>query len=732
MRKALNYFTPLFLCWIYIIPLMQLLADTFGLPVSAMLTVHLLVLCTLLWVARCFAKPAIFAALGCVVYLCCVLLMSDDSIIAQAAELIDRIGRTYTLRYSSVVLTLTGGEGAEDVTFAASLLGFLIACVVMGTLTASSARISAVILSTVPFFAAAICVTGTPAQWQIVMLLVFWALVFATGPSFMPEQDSSGKVLAVLIVPVTALICILLFLVEPKSYNYDRDVSDWERRLESFGERIAQALDIVDVTTVAEDAPSKSGGMKEPEVSYTPGMRWGSGDGSLDLRCERDDIDDSVVIMTVKAETSGYMYLRSISFGDYTGTGWMSAEDAPLSSAGFAARAVKNSSNASEHNVVIELEAASRELAHLPYFTDTDGCDYCADNPGTDAYTVDYAAFSGDVSTLSVPDDMSGDELIYREYAHDVFTALPDAAAAQLLEIAEHSGIQRDDPGVINSIAGLVQSRVEYSLDTAPYPTEDFAVYFFTQAESGYCVHYATAACAMYRALGIPARVVDGFLAETRAGRRCDVTAQQEHAWVEVYFDGIGWIPVEVTGSYGEGQAQQEQDTPEDVLAASQETDTHQPETAPVIETPAPAESSAPAMSVGIVTNEESESAPKLTVLAVILRALVIILIIILTVFAVFSKRYADVALRRRSFYQNDRKKAAIAVYKYAKRLEAYGGTMPEFIEINAEKAFYSLHDISPVEMRCALEMAESMAEETYSSLDKKQRFMFKYVYGLI
>ena len=55
----------------------------------------------------------------------------------------------------------------------------------------------------------------------------------------------------------------------------------------------------------------------------------------------------------------------------------------------------------------------------------------------------------------------------------------------------------------------------------------------------------------IYRALGIPARVTDGFLFRAQAGEVVDVLQANEHAWVEVYLDGLGWIPVEVTGSGG-------------------------------------------------------------------------------------------------------------------------------------------------------------------------------------
>lgn len=53
----------------------------------------------------------------------------------------------------------------------------------------------------------------------------------------------------------------------------------------------------------------------------------------------------------------------------------------------------------------------------------------------------------------------------------------------------------------------------------------------------------------MYRALGIPARYVTGFVRDLKAEKTSTVTARQAHAWVEVYIDGMGWVQVEVTGS---------------------------------------------------------------------------------------------------------------------------------------------------------------------------------------
>nr|MBP3599329.1 transglutaminase domain-containing protein [Eubacterium sp.] len=78
---------------------------------------------------------------------------------------------------------------------------------------------------------------------------------------------------------------------------------------------------------------------------------------------------------------------------------------------------------------------------------------------------------------------------------------------------------------------------------------------------------YASKAVLLYRGLGIPARYVEGYLADgTDAEQgedryyRVEVQAKDAHAWVEIYKDGVGWIPVDVTpGFYEEFKGTEQQ-----------------------------------------------------------------------------------------------------------------------------------------------------------------------------
>ncbi|MFD2092234.1 transglutaminaseTgpA domain-containing protein, partial [Blastococcus deserti] len=86
-----------------------------------------------------------------------------------------------------------------------------------------------------------------------------------------------------------------------------------------------------------------------------------------------------------------------------------------------------------------------------------------------------------------------------------------------------------------------------YSLSTAPGTSGDDLVDFL-QLRRGYCEQYAGAMAVMVRAAGVPARVALGYTPGTVQddGSRL-VTSDDAHAWVEVYFADLGWVPFDPT-----------------------------------------------------------------------------------------------------------------------------------------------------------------------------------------
>ncbi len=76
----------------------------------------------------------------------------------------------------------------------------------------------------------------------------------------------------------------------------------------------------------------------------------------------------------------------------------------------------------------------------------------------------------------------------------------------------------------------------------------DLLAAFITTDRVGYCEQFAAAMAAMGRTLGIPSRVVVGFLhGESQADGRILYTSDDRHAWPEMYFGGVGWVRFEPT-----------------------------------------------------------------------------------------------------------------------------------------------------------------------------------------
>jgi hypothetical protein len=74
------------------------------------------------------------------------------------------------------------------------------------------------------------------------------------------------------------------------------------------------------------------------------------------------------------------------------------------------------------------------------------------------------------------------------------------------------------------------------------------AIAAFLRSREGYCVHFASTMAVMARMIGIPARVAVGFT-QGRQDANGDniVSLHDSHAWPELYFQGVGWVPLEPT-----------------------------------------------------------------------------------------------------------------------------------------------------------------------------------------
>jgi transglutaminase-like putative cysteine protease len=96
----------------------------------------------------------------------------------------------------------------------------------------------------------------------------------------------------------------------------------------------------------------------------------------------------------------------------------------------------------------------------------------------------------------------------------------------------------------------LDPSQFSYDKTQTYDPTLRSLVQFLKVVKRGFCEQYASAMAVMLRTLGIPARVATGFTPGHLVEGSTDtwsVETSDLHAWVEVPFEGYGWLPFEPT-----------------------------------------------------------------------------------------------------------------------------------------------------------------------------------------
>jgi len=102
----------------------------------------------------------------------------------------------------------------------------------------------------------------------------------------------------------------------------------------------------------------------------------------------------------------------------------------------------------------------------------------------------------------------------------------------------------------VMALTGYLQRGYQYTLDLPRVPAgRDPVDWFLFDVKTGYCEQFATAETLMLRSLGIPARLATGYATGDYDPllNQAVVREHDAHAWVEVWFSGHGWVPVDPT-----------------------------------------------------------------------------------------------------------------------------------------------------------------------------------------
>jgi len=109
-------------------------------------------------------------------------------------------------------------------------------------------------------------------------------------------------------------------------------------------------------------------------------------------------------------------------------------------------------------------------------------------------------------------------------------------------------GSMTDPYRITLEVERYLRAHFAYSLDPPRTGYRSPYAAFLFQTKNGYCQHFAGAMAVLLRFNGVPARVAVGFATGKRAGDGSFIVSRTDaHAWVEVYFPGVGWLPFEPT-----------------------------------------------------------------------------------------------------------------------------------------------------------------------------------------
>lgn len=169
-----------------------------------------------------------------------------------------------------------------------------------------------------------------------------------------------------------------------------------------------------------------------------------------------------------------------------------------------------------------------------------------------------------DTSWLSESDSKYAQaERVYAAFAEEHYLDISDADKELINNYVFNSrtwdsSASESKYAVISRVRTMLQTLATYTDTPSAIPeNESFLQWFFEESREGNSSYFATAATLAFRSQGIPARYVEGYRAAID-----DISNAQEqniplslkgkntHAWCEVYLDGIGWTPMEVSPGF--------------------------------------------------------------------------------------------------------------------------------------------------------------------------------------
>ena len=589
------------------------------------------------------------------------------------------------------------------------------------------------VAGTLPFLLLCVIINDTPPNaFPLVMLLSVWVTVLLSKER--PGEPAHMDALRTALVLFSVVV-----LLDMIGFVYPKD--------DTTNEKLPETLQ-----TILDHLPGPVQNALSPNSKGTISEELGADTGKvLDLTQQGTRERKDTVMMQLSTTQSGPLYLRGAAKDIYTGSSWESSDEATQAESVYAQTSL-GTAFGSENQAAIQIknyrDNATVLFAPYGYISCTSANDILSDlriEIGENDYIIYYWP---DVRTLDITQETGHVNADYDQYVQNHCLQLPDGVQQELYNLALSYGYDPDmsTTQTIAWVAEFIRGIGTYKLDVSRQPTNfDFALYFLEQSQEGYCVHFATAAAVMYRALGIPARYASGYrVTVTEDSMITDVTDQDTHAWAEVYLSGLGWIPVETTPGFGETSMLPEAET--DVETPPSASPSPSPSAAPADSsesgsTPTPAATPTPSAAsdaagstpeLGTQTSNTPAAPSQGIGTRHLLRILLVLpALLLLTFLVLLVRRLILRRMRKKAFYVENTNRAVLNLWQYAQRLTPWGAEPTEEEEALALKAKFSQHTITQEELEPYRNSILQMAELTRLTLTPWRRFRFTWFSAL-
>lgn len=610
-----------------------------------------------------------------------------------------------------------------------------------------------VFLLTFPWLLPAFLAELLPNWLPWLALVASWILSLLGTLCCRNDRLGGSKLICICTLPVAAFLLLLTIAIPQESYQqpaWALSARDWVRN---------NAIHL-----------SADGQVESVLSSLYPG----GSDTSVRLDADRAPSYTGRTVLRVESDYEGRVYLRGTSAADYSGDAWE-----PLSDETYAEIGLDDGQGANLLEGYEPLNFPSMTAPGSPYYEmdityvsslngmmftpyqlltvpeEIEDVEFVNDSHLERRFGVrsknlffrPYALPNAEMQELSW--DAARAEAVYRMFVYEHYLDVPPSLQEFLWNwltetTSEHQVELSSIPIPVPSVpenqhrialsyavttARILEVVATYDLDAPIAPEgQDFVEFFLSESHTGYCIHFATAGTLLLRSLGIPARYVTGYTADLSGGVT-EVPDSAAHAWVEIYLDGYGWYPVEMTpAALGETaitatvmpeepadtEVSQEPDEPE-------EPEEKEPEGPSVEEDQQdPAENESP---------EEQDEAPGKPGEAPVSGGLALLLAVLLLVGLWLLSAWLRRWLWKHKMHAEDTNAAVIAAYGYLLRLGRWGIPMDPEIEQLAEKARFSQHRLSKEEQKAVLGKITHLQNHNMASKPWWKQLYFRWLW---